>query len=310
MRSDLQKMRGKIEKLITIINGHCTGAYAAQSAYFFVLSLIPIILLLLTLVQYTPLTKDMIIEAVVEAFPASINTMLVSIVNQVYNRSGSIIPITIIVALWSAGKGVLAITSGLNKVYESEETRNYFVLRLRASFYTVVFLVAIVISLLLSVFGNTLSLFIVSHFPIMKKVLAFILSIRTLGSFIMLTLFWILIYRFLPNRKDKLRNQVPGAVFAASGWLLLSFVFSIYLNIFTGFSNMYGSMTTIILLLLWLYGCMYIVLLGGEVNVIFPRALRYLSHTVLKKEEKDTENEIAEMEYQDPAVRLTSEERS
>lgn len=126
----------------------------------------------------------------------------------------------------------------------------------------------------------------------------------------MLTLFWILIYRFLPNRKDKLRNQVPGAVFAASGWLLLSFVFSIYLNIFTGFSNMYGSMTTIILLLLWLYGCMYIVLLGGEVNVIFPRALRYLSHTVLKKEEKDTENEIAEMEYQDPAVRLTSEERS
>lgn len=271
--------------MIAIINSHYTGAHAAQSAYFFVLSMIPIIVLLLTLVKYTPLTEDVIIKAVVEVFPTTVNAMVVSIVTQVYNRSASFIPIMILVALWSAGKGVLAITSGLNKIYDCEETRNYVVLRLRASFYTLVFIVAIVVSLILSVFGNSLSFFLVEHFPFMKKVLVFILSIRTLGTFIVLVVCWVLIYRFLPNRKDKLRKQIPGAVFTTTGWMLISFFFSIYLDIFTGFTTMYGSMTTIVLILLWLYLCMFIVLLGGEVNVLFPTICRNVRELFFKKNE-------------------------
>ena len=81
-----------------------------------------------------------------------------------------------------------------------------------------------------------------------------------------------LVYKFLPNRghgaKTTMRRQLPGAVFTACGWLLISFFFSVYLDIFTGFSNMYGGMTTLILILLWLYVCMYIILLGGEINAI------------------------------------------
>ena len=272
MSADSKKKRKKLAELIATINSHCTGAYAAQSAYFFVLSMIPILLLLLTLVQYTPLSKEMVIKAVVEVFPKTVNTMVISIVTQVYERSASFIPITILVALWGAGKGVLAITCGLNKVYGIEETRNYFILRIRASFYTIVFIIAIIFSLLLSVFGNTLSLFITAHFPFMETFLEYILKFRTFGTFIVLTLFWILIYRFLPNRKDTLRHQIPGAIFTAAGWQVMSFVFSVYLDVFTGFSNMYGSMTTIVLILLWLYGCMFIILIGGEVNVLlFPK---------------------------------------
>ena len=270
-RAEFTNKKQKVGDLIRTINSHCTGAYAAQSAYFFVLSMIPIFVLLLTLVQYTPLTKDTVVKSVMEVFPKSVNAMILSVVTQVYNRSSTIIPVTILVALWGAGKGVLAITSGLNKVYGIEETRNYFVLRLRASFYTIVFIVAIVFSLLLTVFGNTLSLFIIRHFPFMERVLNVILKFRTLGTFLVLTIFWILVYRFLPNRKGKLRHQVPGAIFTSVGWLFMSFIFSVYLDVFTGFSDMYGSMTTIVLILLWLYGCMFVVLLGGEVNVLlFP----------------------------------------
>ena len=79
------------------------GAYAAQTAYFFMLCMIPIILLLLTMVQYTPVTKADVMTAVIQVFPASVDSLITSIVNQVYNQSTGIIPITIIVALWSAG---------------------------------------------------------------------------------------------------------------------------------------------------------------------------------------------------------------
>jgi len=235
------------------------------------------------LVKYTPLTEEVVINAVAIAFPSTVNAMIVSIVTQVYNRSANFIPIMIIVALWSAGKGVLSMTSGLNKIYDCEETRNYIVLRLRASFYTLVFLIAIVVSLILSVFGNSLSLFLVEHFPFMDQILELILSVRTLGTFLVLAVCWVLIYRYLPNRKDKLYKQIPGAIFTSSGWMIVSFFFSIYLDIFKGFTTMYGSMTTIVLILLWLYFCMYIVLLGGEVNVLFPTIRRNIRELFFAK---------------------------
>ena len=115
------------------------GAYAAQAAYFFMLSLIPIILLLITLVQYTPVTKADVMTAVLQVFPKSVDSLITSIVNQVYNQSGGIISLTIIVALWSAGKGVLALTTGLNCVYDCKETRNYIILNTRNVLYSCVY---------------------------------------------------------------------------------------------------------------------------------------------------------------------------
>lgn len=260
----------RIRKTMADMRTHHTGAYAAQAAYFFVLSLIPIFLLLLTMVQFTPVTRDDVLNAALRVFPDTVEPLIRSIVLQVYAQSGTIIPVTVVVALWSAGKGVLSVTNGLNCIYDNTETRNYFYLRIRATLYTVVFLLAIMLSLVLSVFGNSISVMLYEHLPFLSKVVDFIIRIRTALSLIVLTLFWDLVYRFLPNRSNRgrttFRKQLPGAVFTACGWLLISFVFSVYLDIFTGFSSMYGSLTTIVLVMLWLYGCMYIILLGGEVN--------------------------------------------
>ena len=270
-----KKIRTQILRIIVTVTSHHTGAYAAQAAYFFVLSLIPIFLLLLTMVQFTPVTMNDVMEAVLQVFPESVAPLIRSIVIQVYTQSGTVIPVTIIVALWSAGKGVLSVTSGLNCIYAKTETRNYFSLRIRASFYTVLFLLAILLSLILSVFGNSISVMLYEYVPFLSKVVDFIIRIRTFVTLVVLTVFWDLVYKFLPNRKNRakttLRRQLPGAVFTACGWLLVSFIFSVYLDIFTGFTNMYGSLTTIILILLWLYVCMYIILLGGEVNALLER---------------------------------------
>lgn len=275
MKDSKKGIISNVMEVMKNISSHHIGAYAAQSAYFFMLSLIPIIILLLTLVQFTPVTEADVMNAVLQVFPSTVEGLITMLVAQVYNQSGSIIPITILVALWSAGKGVLSMTSGLNCVYESAETRNYIFLRIRASFYMVIFIVAIVLSLLLSVFGNSISLFINEHAPLLRHVTDFIIRIRTLLILGVLTVFWDLVYKYLPNRKNigktTIRSQLPGAVFTACGWQLISFVFSIYLDIFTGFSTMYGSLTTIILILLWFYMCMYVILLGGELNVLLER---------------------------------------
>ncbi len=281
----IKKLYVKITAITSEIGEDHVGAYAAQAAYFFMLSLIPIILLLLTLIRYTPVTKADVMTAVIQVFPTSVDGLVTSIVNQVYNQSMSIIPITAIVALWSAGKGVLAMTYGLNCIYDCRETRNYLFLRIRATLYTVVFLLMIILLLVLSVFGNSLSEMIAGYVPLMRPVLEWILEVQAYVSPVILMIFMLLIYKFVPNKKNLLVDELPGAVLAALGWLLVSLFFSVYVDVFQGFSDMYGSMTTIVLIMLWMYFCMYCILLGAEFNVMFGNVA--MEKKRIKEKEKE-----------------------
>ena len=197
-----KNVKKNLMKILNTVSSHHTGAYAAQAAYFFVLSLIPIIILLLTMVQFTSVTMDDVMEAVLQVFPSSVEGLIRSIVLEVYTRSGTIIPITVLVAVWSAGKGVLSVTSGLNCIYNNTETRNYLYLRVRASFYTIIFILAIMLSLVLSVFGNSISAMLYQHVPFLSKVVDFIIKIRTVVSLVVLTVFWDMIYKFSAEQEE------------------------------------------------------------------------------------------------------------
>lgn len=271
----IERLKNKVFKVVEIVNSHHTGAYAAQAAYFFMLSLIPIIVLLITMVQFTNITQEEVLESVMQVFPTSVEGLVRSIVMEVYSQTGTAISLSVLMVIWAAGKGVLSITSGLNCVYDNTETRNYVYLRLRASLYTVLFIIAIVLSLVLSGFGNSIALLAQEYVPVITPFIDFVIQIRTHLNLLVLTLFSATIYKYLPNRKNSvkttMRRQLPGAVFTACGWLILSMIFSIYLDIFKGFSSMYGSMTTIILIMIWLYMCMYVILLGGEINQLLEK---------------------------------------
>lgn len=263
MKTIIYKIKGFLDR---VTKDH-VSAYAAQSAFFLVLSFIPIILLLLTMIQYTPVTKADVLNLAYEFFPTSIRSTIISIINEVYRKSQAIIPVTAIVALWSASRGILAITNGLNCIYDQTETRNYFYLRIRSAGYTLILISVIVFCLVLLGFGNTISLWVNQHVPVFQYVTDFIIEIRTITIICILIIFSLCMYRFLPNNSRKFKKQIPGAMFTAVGWTLASFVISVYMDIFRGFSNMYGSLTTIVLIMLWLYFCMYVMLVGGELNV-------------------------------------------
>ncbi len=265
----LKDIYQRITSITAGFNEDHVAAYAAQSAYFFMLCMIPIILLLLTMVQYTPVTKADVMTAVIQVFPSSVETLITSIVNQVYNQSMGIIPVTILVALWSAGKGVLSMASGLNCIYGCRETRNYIVLRIRATVYTVLFIIVIILLLVLSVFGNTLNLFIAEHIPFLRRVADQLIEARVIITPTVLLVFSLMLYRYLPNRRGRFRDQLPGAMFAAVGWMVISWVFSVYLGLAMQKALTYGSLTTIVLIMLWMYFCMYCILIGGEMNMLF-----------------------------------------
>ncbi len=244
------------------------SAFAAQSAFFIVLSLIPFLMLFISLVQYTPVTESMVMDMVNRVMPEYISPLLVGIIHEVYNNSIGIVSAAAVAAVWSAAKGVQYLTNGLNQVYDIEETRNWVLLRLRAVLYTLMLVVAIVVSLTLMVFGNSLQRLIVDYVPIAADITEAVLRLRSLILLAVLMLFFASVYKMLPNRKTAFRLQIPGSVLSAVGWSALSFGISVYVDYFHGFS-MYGSLTTIILLMLWLYFGIYILLVCAEVNNVY-----------------------------------------
>ena len=237
------------------------SAFAAQAAFFILMSFVPFLMLLLPLVTYVSITKDMVVEILLQIMPdaGDFRSFLFSIIQEVYDKSTAIVPISAVFTLWSAGKGLQGLTNGVNAIYHVKETRNYVVTRIRSALYTLIFILAVISSLILLVFGNSIQKLLTKYIPTLAKVTAYVIGMRTAVSLVVLALIFLMIYKFLPNRKTSFRSQIPGAVVSAVAWSLFSLGFSVYLDYYDGFSNMYGSLTTIILVLLWLYFCMYIV---------------------------------------------------
>ncbi len=171
-----------------------------------------------SLLQYTSVTESMLLEIIRHLMPEYVSPFLISLVDEVYSRSMGIISITAIIAIWSAAKGVQYMTDGLNSVNDLEETRNWFVLRFWAVVYTVVFLVAIVFTLLVLVFGNQLKVLATQYVPILEHASRVLAHFRGLVMLALLIAFFDVIFTALPNRKLSFRGQLPGAVICGVAW--------------------------------------------------------------------------------------------
>lgn len=250
------------------------GAYAAQTAFFLMISLVPLAMFFITLIQYTPISEAMLLKWINQYLPAYVVPVLVTVLDEVYSKSAGILSTTALVAIWSASKGVHYLSTGLDEVNEIQEKPAWLILRLKAVFYTFVILLALVALLVLIVFGKSLEEVLLTYFPVIGNVASAILDFRILIVIPIMVLFFMSVYYSLPtreggkHRQGRFRVQFPGAVLCTVAWYLLSIGISIYVGYFNGFS-MYGSLTTIILMMLWIYFCMYILLFCAELNIFF-----------------------------------------
>lgn len=250
------------------------SAYAAQAAYFLIMSFIPFVLFLTAIVQYTPLTYREVRQAIIGVVPENIQGFVLNIVAEVFSKSAAVLPISALVALWSSGKGMQALINGLNTIYHVRETRNWLVNRIYSMFYMFLFVVALIASLLLLVMGSRIHMLIADYVPLLGNIIGRILNAKTFLVFVMQFLVFLVLYRYLPNRKASLKSQVPGAFFTAVAWSVFSYLFSLYFTFFPDFSIMYGSLSTLILVMVWLYFCMNFLLYGAEMNAYFEKEFR------------------------------------
>jgi membrane protein len=247
------------------------AAFSAQAAFFIIISFFPFIMLLLSIIQFFPIEESSMLRIFTEIFPTAIHSLIISIITEIYDSAASttIISVTVITTLWSAGKGFLAVMRGLNSVYEINETRNGLLLRAIAALYTLIFAVMVLITMTLFVFGNRLYFWIERKLPVFVDTALVIISLRTIVGLIVLIIFFLIIYTVIPNRKTKLMSQMPGAMLCSGGWMGFSYAFSFYIDNYSNYASTYGSLTAVVLFMLWLYFCMYILFLGAEFNLLF-----------------------------------------
>ena len=250
------------------------SAYAAQAAYFLIMSFIPFVLFLTAIVQYTPLTYREVRQAIMSVVPENLQGFVLNIVAEVFSKSAAVLPLSALVALWSSGKGMQALINGLNTIYHVKETRNWLVNRIYSMFYMFLFVLALIASLLLLVMGNRIHVLISGYVPFLGNMIGRILGAKTFLVFVMLFLVFLVLYRYLPNRRASLKSQVPGAFLTAVAWSVFSYLFSLYFTFFPDFSIMYGSLSTLILVMVWLYFCMNLLLYGAEINAYFESQFR------------------------------------
>lgn len=246
------------------------SAFAAQTAFFVILSFFPFLIFLLTLVRFLPVETERLLASVQSVFPETVHEFIGVLLYEVLQKtSGAVISLSVITALWSASRGFLVIIQGMNAVYGNKETRNYFVLRLLAVGYTLVFAVILALTLLLLVFGNRIYFYIQTRIPFLEHAAFFVISLRTVTSFLVLAGFFFGLYLLIPNRKSAHRvSELPGAMLSATGWLGFSYLYSFYIDRMANFSATYGSLTAVVLCMIWLYACMYIMFIGAELNVV------------------------------------------
>lgn len=249
--------------------------YAAQAAFYTIMSSIPFLMLLISLSRYViPEAIDSLFSAVQQIIPERFTGLFTVIYNEINSHAGiSILSITALTALWSSSRSVAAVVRGVASIYDTDGKSAPIRDILYSILYTIAFVAIIIGALVILVFGATIKNVVVYRFPALERIVSLVLSLRGMLFFVILSLFFSLVYFAVSKgiirssgTLRKYRSQLPGAAFASAGWMLFSYFYSLYLQYFPSASYIYGSLAAIMLLMFWLYFCMIILLAGAEIN--------------------------------------------
>ena len=260
------KVLNNINKFLKKLEKHHVSEYSVQCAYYTILAFIPFIVLLFSLIQFTIIGKDVIFFLAKEIIPGNIYGFVENVIKEASFKSIGTLSLSIVILIWSAGKGFFALCKGFHYIYETPKEYNYWYIKLKSMISIIIFIAIIVGVLFLIAFGNKIVNFIMTNYTSLSTPISLVIHWRFIWQLIILFLIFWVMYKYVPNHKVKFKTQIPGAVFSALSWYLLSYIFSIYLRIFTNFSVIYGSLTSLILLMIWVYWSMFALLIGAEIN--------------------------------------------
>ncbi|WP_298470986.1 YihY/virulence factor BrkB family protein [uncultured Psychrobacillus sp.] len=266
---DLTTWSGYFKHLITHIQKTDITGLAAQLAYFFLLSLFPLLIFLVTLLPYLNLDEAQIFRFLENYAPGEVYTLIEGTISDVLvSRNGGLLSIGILGTIWSASNGMNAIVKSLNRSYDIEETRPFFIVRALSVVFTLLMILLFAVALVLPVFGEQIGTILFSYFGFQDDFINLWNNIRWTLSPIIMFIVLAALYWIVPNIKLGLKSVFPGAAFATLGWIVVSLGFSYYVSNFGNYSATYGSIGGIIILMLWLYISGIILLVGGQINSV------------------------------------------
>ncbi len=243
------------------------SVHSAHVVFFIMVSFFPFVMFFFSVLQHTPLSEDSLLHILEQYLPGTLNHVLSGWIQEAYQKSsGTILSISAIVTLWSGSRGFIGITLGLDKIYGSNKRKKWLAKRIESLFYTLAFTIVLIISLVVLVYGSKILSTIDSYSPIETPWYIGISSLRPILGFTIFFLFFLLMYAFVPDRKPVVKQEIPGAFFTSSLWIIFSYLFSIYIDNFSNFSSIYGSLTYIVLFMLWMYICINILFIGALLN--------------------------------------------
>lgn len=266
-------------------------AIAGQSAFFLLLSAVPLAIFGVSILQNLHIPVETLNSFFSIVFNEEVSRSFAQFMSNVYESATGVSLVAIIVTLWSAAKGIQAITNGLNRVHETYENRNWLVLRIRSMLYTVVFILILLATMLIVVLGSTINGLLREYHIKIPGIFGVFYHLRFGIIFVYLVVLFAMIYRNVPNltraerKKYGFLYQLPGAFFCAVSWLALSLGISIYVDDFNGFS-IYGSLTKLAVVMVWMYFCLVCMLLGAEINRYYHGEIRSFFGWLRRKRKK------------------------
>lgn len=260
-----------LKKLLHRMKEDSVTAMGAQLAYYLILSIFPFLIFFLNLLSYTPIARDDVLHSIIVILPSDTQRLITELLSETISKSSdTLLSIGAITGIWAASRGIMSLIKSLNKAYGVEEKRSYIELRGVAILFTLALLVLLLIVLSTLVFGEILGNMLFDYIGLTEKFIVIWQYLRIIISLGFMILTFTLLYKFSPsirnNNKIKFRHTLPGAIFTSIGWIIISVLFSYYVNNFANYGKTYGSLGGIIILLIWLYISSIIIITGGEIN--------------------------------------------
>ncbi len=269
---DLVKL---ILRLINRVKEDDLFGTASQLAYSLLVAFFPFIIFLMTVIGNSNLEEEVVLNYLSRVLPGEAFSLVENTVVEVLNHENiGLLSFSLIFAIWSASRGIVAIIKSLNKAYDEEEKRGFFERYAVSFFSTIIFAFAILLVLIAFVLGNVIKNALMEYLPEPELIAGLWQLLRYTLGIGMIVLTFAVVYHFTPSRRLGWKEVFPGAIAASIGWIFTSIAFSFYVNNFANYTRFYGSIGAIIILLTWLYLSSFIILLGGEINAMVSKNLR------------------------------------
>ncbi|MBE6070477.1 MAG: YihY/virulence factor BrkB family protein [Clostridium butyricum] len=275
MRTVKSTIRNQINFLIHLIvkvKNDDIFALASQLAYYLVLSFFPFMIFLITLVGFSNLESEQVLNALHGIFPDSIVDLTKSTIYEVFNTQYTgLLGASILLALWTASSGFRAVIKGVNKAYKFKETRSFIKRSIISMLGILALAIIILLALAILVFGGVIGRYLETIFPFYDIIVFIWMAFRYALMFLLMIFIFAAIYRLAPAKRLTWGEVIPGAVFSTIGWGISSLGFSYYINNFRNFSRFYGSLGAVFILMTWLFLVSLIFIFGVEINCVIAQ---------------------------------------